>query len=82
MTVDQFKGDIAARDRFVERRDQGITSRVPNLGSAAFAGSEGVTVTLKDDKVLTVDTRGLPRGNDRPQISQSLSFEILSCWTG
>ena len=55
--------------------------KVPLLGTEAFTSNDGTTVTIKDDKVLTVDPTALPSGNDRTQIAQSLSFEILTCWT-
>jgi hypothetical protein len=64
------------------RRTVGPGRVVPLLGEASFTAADGSTYTLKDEKVLTVDVTKLPKGNDRKQIAQSLSFEILSCWTG
>lgn len=73
----------AARAYFAkQRRTARRTITVDNLGTDAFTASDGSTFTLKDDKVLTVDVTRLPRGNDGKQIAQSLSFEVLSCWTG
>jgi hypothetical protein len=83
MIVDELASNAAAEARFdALRRQPGKHTAVPNLGTAAFTGPDGTTVTIKDNKVLTVDTASLPPGNDKTQISQSLSFEILSCWTG
>jgi hypothetical protein len=83
MSVDELASNAAAQTRFDTLRHQpGKATSVPNLGSAAFTRPDGTTVTIKDNKVLTVATALLPQGNDKTQISQSLSFEILSCWTG
>lgn len=62
--------------------DAGQITDVPNLGSAAFSDAAGSTVTIVDHVVLTVDVSQLPRANDRAQIAQSLSFEILTTFNG
>ena len=82
MSVDKRTTDAAANTSFERVRSaaNGATE-VPNLGGGAFTDSDGTTVTIKDNKVLTVDPTLLPAGNDRTQIAQSLSFEILTCWT-
>lgn len=83
LSVDQLTTNDAAERHFDDLRSGlGVTTVVPNLGASAFTSESGVTVTRKDDKVLVIDTSMLPVGNDKPQISQSLSFEILTCWTG
>ena len=83
MTVDERTTDAAARNVYdMAQRGAGATKAVPNLGSAAFTGTDGTTVTVQDNKVLTVDPAMLPGSNDKTQIAQSLSFEILTCWTG
>ena len=61
------------------RRDGG--PRVALLGSDAFTRTDGTTFTQKDDLVLKVDPTHLPTGEQRTQIAQSISFEILACWT-
>ena len=83
MTVDTQATDAAAHKAFdAVESAAGSTIRVPNLGTAAFTEPDGTTVTTLDDKVLTVDPSKLPDGNDKTQIAQSLSFEILNCWHG
>ena len=83
MSVDQLTTNDAAQRHFDDLQSElGVTTVVPNLGTSAFTSESGVTVTRKDDKVLVIDTSMLPDGNDKLQISQSLSFEILTCWTG
>ena len=83
MTVDERTTDSAARAAFdTAQRATGTAKAVPNLGTAAFTRTDGMTVTVQDNKVLTVDPAKLPGSNDKTQIAQSLSFEILTCWTG
>ncbi len=62
--------------------DAGAITDVPNLGTAAFSDAAGTTVTIRDDVVLTVDVSYIPPANDRHQIAQSLSFEILTTFNG
>ena len=83
MTVQEPKTSAAAHASFEKlRRSAGRTESIANLGSAAFTRADMSTVTVKDNKVLIVDTSRLPAGNDKHQISQSLSFEVLACWAG
>ncbi len=83
MSVHESATTGAAQGYFAhQRRTARQPTAVDNLGTDAFTAIDGSTYTLKDDKVLTVDVTKLPRGNDRKQIAQSLSFEVLSCWTG
>jgi hypothetical protein len=42
----------------------------------------GTTVTLKGPIVLTVDVSKVPSGNDRVQVAQSLSFQVLTTFNG
>ena len=73
----------AARTYFAtQRKSTERVDTVNNLGTDAFSRPDGSTFTIKDAMVLTVDVTKLPDGNDRLQIAQSLSFQILSCWTG
>ncbi len=82
MTVDERSSDSAAENAFDEVRDAaGPTTPVANLGTASFIDSSSTTVTVKDNKILTIDPTQLPDGNDKTQIAQSLSFEVLTCWT-
>jgi hypothetical protein len=82
LAVDERAGDSAARTSFAAAKRAATSPvKVPLLGSDAFTGDDGTTVTVKDDKVLTVDPTDLPAGNDRTQIAQSISFEVLTCWT-
>jgi hypothetical protein len=82
LTVDERAGDAAAATSFAAlKRAATAPVKVPLLGTDAFTGHDGTTVTVKDDKVLTVDPTDLPAGNDRTQIAQSISFEVLNCWT-
>lgn len=83
LAVDDRATDAEASRTFTGLKDTaGQTKRVANLGSAAYTQADGTTVTVLDDKVLTVDPTRLPTGNDRTQIAQSLSFQVLNCWTG
>lgn len=82
MTVDERGGVASALQSFATSKLAATAPvKVPLLGTEAYTAKDGTTVTVKDDKVLTVDPTGLPAGNDRTQIAQSLSFEILTCWT-
>ncbi len=82
MSVAERTTDATARAAFDTTRSSFPgAERVPNLGEAAFSDASGTTVTIKDNKVLTVDPTDLPAGNDKTQIAQSLSFAVLTCWT-
>lgn len=82
MSVHEEATNAAAEGLFAKMRQEGgAITQVRLLGTDAFTQADGSTVTLKDAKVLVVDTSRLPVGNDRKQISQSLSFQILACWT-
>ncbi len=83
LVVDEPGGNSVAKQVFDAKRTAATSPEtVPNLGTEAFTDADGTTVTVKDDKVLTVDPTHLPAGNAQTQIAQSLSFEVLSCWEG
>ena len=72
-----------ARERFTQHvRKAGPVARVPNLGDAAFSDRTGSTVTQKGSVVLTIDVTEVPVANDRTQVAQSLSFQILTTFNG
>lgn len=81
--VVELGSEAAAQRSFNDHQHEvGGSVPVPNLGSAAFVRLDGTTITVKDKKILTVDPTRLPPGYDRTQIAESLSFEVLTCWTG
>lgn len=83
MTVyDAARLDDARAEYKKDLGDAGAITDVPNLGDAAFSDRAGTTVTIKDHVVLTVDVSQVPKANDRLQIAQSLSFEILTTFNG
>lgn len=83
MQVEEATSSDLARDRFSQHlRAAGPVNHVPNLGDAAFSDRTGTTVTLDGPIVLTVDVSKVPSGNDRTQIAQSLSFQILTTFNG
>jgi hypothetical protein len=83
MQVEEASSRDAARVTFTRHlRAAGPVSDVANLGDAAFSDRVGTTVTLKGPIVLTVDVSKVPSGNDRVQVAQSLSFQVLTTFNG
>lgn len=83
MQVDEATSPESARHRFKQDLSSaGAVTNVPNLGDAAFSDGSGMTVTLKGPTVLTIDVSKVPAKNDRTQIAQSLSFQILTTFNG
>lgn len=83
MQVEEAPSGDAARAMFTRHLEAaGPVSDVANLGDAAFSDRVGTTVTLKGPIVLTVDVSKVPPVNDRVQVAQSLSFQVLTTFDG
>ena len=90
MAVDDASDPADARQRFA--RIQAGTPRahrivgMANLGFPAFQSSAGMTVFLKDGKVLSVDARkvspqDLPRGSSREAAAYAVASAVIGCWS-
>lgn len=67
------------------KHSAGKTIAIQGLGAAAYSKPDGTTVTIKDNKVLTVDPTQLTKlaaSHQHTQIAQGLSFGVLNCWSG
>ena len=61
--------------------DHGLLTDSSELARTTAGRAAGLGLDPVEIVSVTVDPTGLPAGNDRTQIAQSLSFEILTCWT-
>lgn len=83
LRVENTTTNAAASKRYSSLRSvAGTVTRVPHLGTSAFTTGDGTTVTIVGDQVLIVDLSKVPATNDRAQIGQSLSYEILTRFNG
>ena len=78
----------AARAHMATAQAQDRTAQpLAGLGQQAYGSSRGVTVVLKDDQILTVDTTGLPERfgaseQRRTDLANEVASDVLGCWTG
>jgi hypothetical protein len=66
---------------------RGRVRQLDGLGEGAFTTPDGSVVVRKDDKVLVVDIRRLPRQFGVPQdtradVAITVAATIMGCWTG
>ena len=88
LSVQVADDDAAAGDLFeADRARLAPAQQLYGLGERAFGTADGVTVVVKDDQVLTVDTTALPAvfGPDdqrRTDLANEIASDVLGCWTG
>lgn len=83
LRVENAKNNDDASNRYSSLRGAaGTVTGVPHLGTSAFTTGAGTTVTIVGDQVLIVDLTKISSSNDRAQIGQSLSFQILTRFNG
>ena len=89
LSVQVAPSDAAAGEAF--DADRGRLAPTEQLrrarASGAFGTPTGVTVVLKDNEVLTVDTTALPEvfganGQRRTDLANEIASDVLGCWTG